>query len=116
VKVTLNDSVFNGSYGMKHFADLALQILQRASPRQSLGRDTQTITSLRQLLDRPSNQREAFLKYVPEVVFILHDGGHDHNNSLLQNIAALLALFELLQLHVCVNNRNAPDGSWVNSI
>jgi hypothetical protein len=37
-------------------------------------------------------------------------------NTLLQNMAASVAFVELLQLHVLVNNRNAPDGSWVNSI
>jgi hypothetical protein len=81
-----------------------------------VGSDTQTITSLRQFIDMHSNQQEALLKYVPAVVFILHDGRHDHTNTLLQNIAASLALIELLQLHVCVNNHSAPDGSWVKSI
>jgi hypothetical protein len=31
IKVTLDDSVFNGSHGMKNYAELALQILQRAA-------------------------------------------------------------------------------------
>jgi hypothetical protein len=41
--------------------------------------------------------------------------GHDHKNTLLQNIAAPVACFELLQLHALVNNHNASDGSWINS-
>jgi hypothetical protein len=108
VKVTFNDSAFNGSYGMKHYSDLALQILQRASQQKSVSSDTPTLISSRQFIYMQSNQKEALLKYVPAVLFI-------HKKTLLQNIAALVAFIELLPLHVCVNNRNAPYGSWVNS-
>jgi hypothetical protein len=110
VKVTLNDYVFNGSYGMKHYAELTLQIIQKASRRKSVGSDTPPT-------HRYAHQpKKALLKYVPDIVLIRHDGGHDHKNRLLQNIAASMAIIEFLQLHVCVNKRNAPDGSWVNII
>jgi hypothetical protein len=112
IKVTLNDSVFNGSHGMKHYAELALQILQRAARRHG----KIMFENLRQFMEMKEEDKNELLAFVPVVVFIRHDGGHDHKNTLLQNIAALVAFVELLQLHALVNNRNAPDGSWINSV
>jgi hypothetical protein len=37
-------------------------------------------------------------------------------NTLLKNINASVAFVELLQLSALVNNRNAPEGSWINSV
>jgi hypothetical protein len=79
------------------------------------GQDTSPITSLHQFINMRIGQKEALLKYVPAVVFTCHDGGHDHKNTLFHNIAASVALIELLQLHACINNCNAPDGLWVNT-
>jgi hypothetical protein len=112
IKVTLNESVFNGSHGMKHCAELALHILQRAAHRHG----KIMFENLRKFMEMKEEDKNDLLAFVPVVVFIRHDGGHDHKNTLLQNIAASVAFAELLQLHVLVNDRNAPDGSWINSV
>jgi hypothetical protein len=110
--VTLNDSVLNGSHGMKHYAELALQILQRSAHRHG----KIMFENLRQFMEIKEEDKSELLAFVPVVVFIRYDGGHDHKNTLLQNIAASVAFGELLQLHALVNNFNAPDGSWSNSV
>jgi hypothetical protein len=110
--VKLSDSVFNGSHGMKHYVELALQILQQAAHRH----DKMMFENLRQFMEMKEEDKNELLAFVPVVVFIRHDGKHDHKNTLLQNIAASVAFFELLQLHALVNNRNAPDGSCINSV
>jgi hypothetical protein len=56
------------------------------------------------------------LAFVPAVVFIRHSGGHDNKSTLLQNHAESVAFVDFLQLHALLNNRNAPDGSWTNSV
>jgi hypothetical protein len=72
--------------------------------------------NLRQFMEMKEEDKNELLAFVPVVVLIIHDGGHDHKNTLIQNIAASVAFVELLQLHALVNNRNAPDGSWINSV
>jgi hypothetical protein len=106
IKVTLKDSVFNGYHGMKHYAELALKILQRASRRHG----KIMFENLRRFMEMKEEDKNELLAFVPVVLFIRHDGGHDHKSTLLQNIAALVAFVELFQLHALVNNRNAPDG------
>jgi hypothetical protein len=71
VKVTLNDSVFEGSNGMKHYAELALQVLQIAAQRQG----THNSKCIHQFNQLNEDDKEKLLKYVPAVVFINHDGG-----------------------------------------
>jgi hypothetical protein len=71
---------------------------------------------LRQFMEMKEEDNNELLSFVPVVVFIRHDGGHDQKNTMLQNIAAPVAFVELLQLYALVNNRNAPDGSWINSV
>jgi hypothetical protein len=97
---------------MKHYAELALQILQRAARRHG----KIMFENLRQFMEMKEEDKNELLEFVPVVVFIIHDGGHDHKNTLLQNIAVSVAFVELLQLHALVNNRNAPDRSWINSV
>jgi hypothetical protein len=72
--------------------------------------------NLRQFMEMKEEDKNELLAFVPVVVFIRNDGGHDHKNKMLQNIASSVAFVELLQLHALVNNRNAPDGSWSNSV
>jgi hypothetical protein len=43
-------------------------------------------------------------------------GGHDHTNTLVQNECASLAFVLFLKLAGIVNNHDAPDGSWINSV
>jgi hypothetical protein len=87
MKFTLNDSVCNGSHGMKHFAELALQIQQRVIQGSAMDADDATpIECLRQFLDE--EKKRAILKHVPEVVFTRHDGGSDNKNTLLQKMTA----------------------------
>jgi hypothetical protein len=97
---------------MKHYAELALQILQRAT--RCHGKIM--FENLRQFMEMKEEDKNELLAFVSVVVFIRHDGGHDHKNTLLQNIAASVAFLELLQLHALVKNRNAPDGSWINIV
>jgi hypothetical protein len=112
--VTLNDSVLNGSHGMKQYAKLDLQILQRAACRHG----KIMFENLWQFMEMKEEDKNELLAFVPVVVFIRHDGGHDHKNKLLQNIAASVAFVELLQLHVLVNNLNplTDNGSIVSSV
>jgi hypothetical protein len=46
--------------------------------------------------------------------FFISDESDD--STLLQNISGSVAFVELLQLSALVNNRNAPYGSWINSV
>jgi hypothetical protein len=72
--------------------------------------------NLLQFMEMKEEDKNEVLAFVPVVVFIRHYDGHDHKNTLLQNIAASVDFVELLQLHALVKNRNAPDGSWINSV
>ena len=113
VVVTLNDSVFEPSSGWKHAAQLCLQIIERACLRAKMD----VVRSLNDFQNNISKtEKEKLLKFIPSVVFISTDGGSDHKNTNVQNQAAMLGMVLLLNLHFCIGNRNAPDGSWINSI
>jgi hypothetical protein len=97
---------------MKHYVELALQILQRAACRHG----KMMFENLWQFMEMKEEDKNELLAFFPVVVFIRYDGKHNHKITLLQNIAVSVAFVELLQLHALVNNRNAPDGSWINSV
>ena len=113
VYVTLNDSVFESSSGWKHAAQLCLQLIEKACLRANVD----IITNLRDFkYNITDTHREMLLKFIPSVIFISTDGGSDHKNTNIQNQAAMLAVVLILDLYICIANRNAPDGSWINSV
>jgi hypothetical protein len=64
---------------MKYYAELALQILQRAARRHG----KIMFENLRQSMEMKEEDKNEIISFVPVVVFIRHDGGHDHNNTQL---------------------------------
>jgi hypothetical protein len=75
-----------------------------------------SINRLRESVEMDEEEREDLLAFAPCVMFLNHDGGSDHKNTNVQNIAAYVAFVEFLGLHMLVNNRNAPDDSYVNYV
>jgi hypothetical protein len=108
----LNYSVFEASDRWKHYAELALQLLQVSCSDANV----EKVQLLRDFTMLPNDIRTDILKYVPCYVFLSPDGGSDHNNTLVQNQAAPLALVLFLKIAGLVNNRNVPDDSWINCV
>jgi hypothetical protein len=112
VCVALQYSVFTPSSGWQHYSELALQILQTACDDATIAH----ILCLRDFAETTNEEQALILKWVPCYIFLNTDVGHDHNNTLVQNQCASLAFVVLLKLVGLVNSRNAPDGSWINSV
>jgi len=112
VKVTINDSVFRPSNGFQHFAQLALQIINCAC----IEAGQNSLVSLRAYKSLAADSKILIMSFIPSIVLLSTDGGGDHKNTNLQNQAAQLSFLLLLDLHCFICNRNAPDGSWVNSV
>jgi hypothetical protein len=64
-----------------------------------------------QFIDIYEGKKRAIIKYIPAVVFIQHDGGRDQKNTPIQNMAALIAFYELLKLAGSPIKRNIEEES-----
>ena len=69
--MTLNDSVFDGSNGWKHAAQLALQIVRRACLKAGIA----TIESIRTFHNLQIDDKKKLMEPIPFVLINATDGG-----------------------------------------
>jgi len=77
----------------------------------------QKVKSLWQFQNFECAKKVEILQNFSHLEFSMYiDRGSYHKNANIQNLAVQVGLVDLLELHILVCNRNAPDGSWVNSV
>ena len=69
------------------------------------------ITSVGQFMKLTDQQRWLALRFVPAVLILSTDGGSDHKNCYVQNVAALLAILIVLDAYTVVSFRNCAN-AW----
>ena len=111
VFVNTKDAVFRGSNGWRHFAQLAKQMLKRASASARVA----CPSSLQAFTELPDDMKGRIMAHVPRVGAVSTDGGADHNNSTVTNIAATHAFLLFFEMALLILFRNAPAASWSNT-
>ncbi|KAJ1446501.1 hypothetical protein M885DRAFT_604849 [Pelagophyceae sp. CCMP2097] len=116
VTITLNDATFELSTGWRHGAELAFDLICKAteahnrccSPKDHVA----MITSLSEYGGLP----EAVKGRIPKIVFINSDGGCDHNFKHLQVLCSIIALqrflgISLITVRLSLGRATRPAGA-----